>query len=136
MIGDDHLHIGKKDAVADWLAAALSSARSGAITINFEEMPAARITAGISGISVDLLPPRAFRMHEDTGLFDKLKTASEFGRKLSDRGVTLSFSRQGKEAVRLGKNARPTLSKLVSKSDDVQVSSLRQLARLKGDLKD
>lgn len=59
--------------MADWLAAALSSARSGAITINFEEMPAVRITADISGISVDLLQPRIFRMHEDTGLFDKLK---------------------------------------------------------------
>ena len=85
---------------------------------------------------MDLLQPRIFRMREYTGLFDKLKTASEFGRMLSDRGVTLSFSRQGKEAVRLGKNARPTLSKLVSKSHDVQVSSLRDLARLKGDLKD
>ena len=82
------------------------------------------------------MQPRIFRMREYTDLFDKLKTASEFGRMLSDRGVTRSFSRQGKEAVRLGKNVRPTLSKLVSKSDDVQVSSLRHLARLKGDLKD
>lgn len=136
MPGDDHLHIGKKDAVADWLVTALSSAKSGAISIDFEEKPAARITADAGDISVDLLQPRAFRMHEDTGLFDKLKTASEFGCKLSDRGVTLSFSRQGKEAVRLGKNARPILSKLVSKSDDVQISSVRQFAHLKGDLKD
>ena len=133
MPDDDHLHIGKKDAVADWLVTALSSAKSGAITIDFAEMPAARITVGTGDISVDLLQPRVFRVHEDTGLFDKLKTASEFGRKLSDRGVTLSFSRQGKETVRLGKNAHPTLSKLVSRSDDIQVLSLKELARLKGD---
>ena len=135
MLGDDHLHIGKKDAVADWLAGALCSARSGAIVIDFGQEPAARIAASDGDISVNLLQPQVFRMDEDTGLFDKLRTATEFGRKLSDRGVTLSFLRRGKEAVRLGKGAHPTFSKLVSRSDDIQVSSVRELARLKGDLK-
>lgn len=134
MPGGKHLHIGKRDAIAGWLGGALASATSGAITIGFEGEPAVKITATANNIAVDLLQPSIFRVAEDeTSLFDKLKTASEFGRTLSDSGVTLSFSRRGKEAVRLGKGARPTLSKLVSRSDDVQISSVAELARLKGD---
>jgi hypothetical protein len=77
-----------------------------------------------------------FRISEDdTGLFDKLKTASEFGRKLSDNGVTLSILRKGKEAVRLGKDAKPTFSKMVTRSDDIQLNSAREFTKLKEDLK-
>ena len=69
---------------------------------------------------MDLLQPATFHVCEDeTGLFDKLKTASEFGRKLTDNDMTLSFLRRGKEAVRLGRGAKPTFSKLLTKSDDL-----------------
>ncbi|HEX2471745.1 MAG TPA: hypothetical protein VHJ59_03235, partial [Nitrososphaera sp.] len=87
-------------------------------------------------LAVDLLEPTIFRIQEDeTGLFDKLKTASEFARKLSDNGVTVSFLRKGKEAVTLGKDAKPTLSKMITRSDDIQLNSTREYAKLKGDLK-
>ena len=89
-----------------------------------------------SGIAVNLLEPAAFKISEDeTGLFDKLKTASELASRLSDNSVTLSFLRKGKEVVRLGKGAHPTLSKFVTRSDDVQMSSVREFRKLKKDLK-
>lgn len=136
MPGGRHLHIDRDDALASWMGEALNCAKSGTITIGLEGEPAARITASDGIVAVDLLQPAAFRIPGDeTGLFDKLKTASEFGKKLSDRGVTLCFLRKGKEAVRLGRGAKPTLSKLVSGSDDLQMSSVRELAKLKGDLK-
>ena len=84
----------------------------------------------------NLLEPAAFKISEDeTGLFDKLKTASELASRLSDNNVTLSFLRKDKEVVRLGKGAHPTLSKLVTRSDDVQMSSVREFRKLKKDLK-
>jgi hypothetical protein len=136
MPGDKHLHIDDGDALADWMSTALYSARSGAITIDFEGKPAVQIAAVDGQVAVNLLQPSLFRVPEDeTGLFDKLKTASEFGRRLSDRGVTLYFLRKGKEAVRLGREAHPVFSKLVTGSGDIQLSSIRELARLKGDLK-
>ena len=136
MLGDRHLHIDRGDTVADLLGKALNSAKSGAITIDVAGEPAVKMTASGGEIAVDLLQPTMFRVAEDeTGLFDKLRTASEFGRKLSDNGVTLCFLRRGKEAVRLGKGARPTFSKLITRSDDIQMSSVKEFARLKGDLK-
>ncbi|HJU35329.1 MAG TPA: hypothetical protein VJ695_09425 [Nitrososphaera sp.] len=136
MLGDNHLHIDKNDQLTDWLGKALRSAREGTLAISFENQPAVKIAISNSTLAVDLIEPTIFRIPEDeTGLFDKLKTASEFARKLSDNGVTLSFFRKGKEAVRLGKDARPTLSKMVTGSDDIQLNSTREFAKLKGDLK-
>jgi hypothetical protein len=136
MLGDSHLHIDKNDQLVDWVSKALRSAKEGALAIRFENEPAVKIAISNGTLTVDLLEPAIFRIPEDeTGLFDKLKTASEFARKLSDNGVTLSLLRKGKEAVRLGKDARPTLSKMVTRSDDIQLNSARAFAKLKGDLK-
>ena len=136
MLGDDHLHIDRNDELTDWLSKALKSAKEGALAISFENEPAVKIAINNGTLAVDLLEPTIFRIAEDeTGLFDKLKTASEFARKLSDNGVTISFLRKGKEAVRLGKDAQPTLSKVVTGSDDIQLNSAREFAKLKGDLK-
>jgi hypothetical protein len=137
MLGNRHLHIDPRDQPSDWLGKALKSAASGTLAIDFENRPAVRITIIDSGkLAVDLLRPDIFKVPQDeTGLFDKLKTVSEFGRKLSDNDVTIYFLRRGKEAVRLGKDAQPTLSKLVTRSDDVQMSSVKEFAGLKGDLK-
>jgi hypothetical protein len=136
MLGDSHLHIDKNDQLSDWLSKALRSAKEGELAISFENQPAVKIAISNGTLAVDLLEPTIFRTPEDeTGLFDKLKTASEFARKLSDNGVTLSFLRKGKEAVTLGKDAKPTLSKMVTRSDDIQLNSAREYAKLKGDLK-
>ncbi len=136
MLGDRHLHIDKNDQLSDWLGNALGSAKEGALAISFENKPAVKIAISNGTLDVDLLEPTIFRIPEDdTGLFDKLKTASEFGRKLSDNGVTISFLRKGKEAVLLGKDARPTFSKIVTRSDDIQLKSVREFAKLKKDLK-
>jgi hypothetical protein len=136
MVGDRHLHIDENDQLSDWVGKALRSAKEGMLAISFENKPAVKIAISDGALAVDLLEPTIFRIPEDeTGLFDKLKTASEFGRKLSDNGVTLSFLRKGKEAVRLGKEARPTLSKVVTRSDDIQLNSAREFAKLKEDLK-
>ena len=136
MVGDRHLHIDENDQLSDWVGKALRSAKEGVLAISYENKPAVKIAISDGALAVDLLEPTIFRMPEDeTGLFDKLKTASEFGRKLSDNGVTLSFLRKGKEAVRLGKEARPTFSKMVTRSDDIQLNSAREFAKLKEDLK-
>jgi hypothetical protein len=136
MLDDKHLHISEDDTLSDLLGKALCSAKSGAVTIDFANERAVSITANDGRISVNLLRPAIFGVAEDeTSLFDKLKTASEFGQKLSDNGVTLSFLRKGKEALRLGRDAKPTFSKLITRSDDIQVSSLLESAKLKNDFK-
>jgi hypothetical protein len=82
------------------------------------------------------LQPLFFRIADDEmGLFDKLKVANEFAKKLTDNGMTISFLRRGKEAITLGRDARPTFSKILTRSEGVQINSIRQTGNLKRDLK-
>lgn len=70
----------------------------------------------------------------ETELFEKLEI-SKFANKLTDHDMTIVFSRKGKEAIILGKEAKPTVSRLVSGSDDIQIKSLREVRKLATDLK-
>jgi hypothetical protein len=136
----NHLHIDEQDEVADWLVKSMKAAQTGSIKLELEGEPAVKIDIinheNENKIKVDLLQPTFFRTPGDeTGLFDKLKSAKEFAKKLSDNDVTISFLRRGKEAITLGSDAKPTLSKIISRSDDVQIDSVTQTTHLKRDLK-
>lgn len=71
----------------------------------------------------------------ETGLFDKLATAKHFAQKLTENDMTLAVLRKGKEAIVLGKDAKPSVLKLVSGSDDVQIKSVSETTKLANDLK-
>ena len=137
MLGKDHFHIDKDDPIADWLARLIKTAVAGRIRIDIKDQPAVQINIKKKdNISIDLLQPTLFKASEDeTGLFDKLKTAKEFAQKLTNNGLTLSFLRKGKKALILGKGAKPTVSKLITRSDDMQINSIKESGRLKRDLK-
>ena len=86
---------------------------------------------------MDLLEPDFFSVPDDkTGLFDKLKTATEFAQKLTDNGITFSLLRKGKEAITLGERAKPSFSRIITKSDDIQINSIKESAKLKNDFDD
>jgi hypothetical protein len=69
------------------------------------------------------------------GLFDGLKTAKKLGETLDSKGITLSILRKGKKALSLGRDAKPTLSTLVTGTDDIQVDSVRQVTKLGKEVK-
>ncbi|MGB6529904.1 MAG: hypothetical protein WBF33_17500 [Candidatus Nitrosopolaris sp.] len=138
MHDDNNLDIKVQDPVTDWLVRSMRTAQTGTIKLDIEGQPAVKIEIVNYGnkIMVDLLQPVFFRTTDDEmGLFDKLKMAKEFAKKLTDNGMTISFLRRGKEAITLGKDARPTFSKILTRSDDVQINSVTQAGNLKRDLK-
>ena len=136
MVGDDHLHIDKDDHILNTLVRSMKAATEGMIKIEVKDQSAAQINLNNNLITVDLLQPEFFRISEDIGIFDKLKTAKEFAQKLTDNGLTISFLRKGKDAISLGKDAKPTLSRLLTRSDDIQINSIKELANLKRDLEE
>jgi hypothetical protein len=138
MLGKKHLHIDEDDLIVDLLVRSMTSAVGGTIKVDIGNEPAMRIDIidKDNRINVDLLEPKLFRTPEDeTGLFDKLTTAKEFAQKLTDNGLTISFLRRGKEAISLGKEAKPSISKLITRSDDIQIDSVKESAKLKRDMK-
>jgi hypothetical protein len=68
----------------------MKSAQSGTINLNIGNQSAMKIGISDNGdkIIVDLLEPAFFSITDDeTGLFDKLKSAKEFAKKLTDHGT-------------------------------------------------
>ena len=63
-----------------------------------------------------------------------LSFSKKFAHYLTINGVTLSISRKGKEAITIGKEAKPTLSRLLTRSDDVQIKSTMEAAILTDDV--
>ena len=47
----------------------------------------------------------------------------------------MSILRKGKEAITLGNKAKPKLSKLITRSNDIQIDSIKEAAELKRDFK-
>ena len=136
MLGKDHLHIDQEDPVADLVTRSMKTVTGGQIKIVVNEKLAAEVGLEKDNINVNLLEPMLFRTPEDeTGLFDKLNTAKEFAERLAENGLTLSFLRRGKKALILGKDARPSLSKLITRSDNIQIESIKESSKLKGELK-
>jgi hypothetical protein len=129
----------KRTQILDLLVKSLKVVQGGMISIDIEGQPALKIDVNKEKdkINIDFIQPSLLKVPEDeTGLFDKLKTAKEFAQRLTDNGLTLSFLRKGKEAIILGLEADPKLSKLVTRSDDIEVDSLRESIKLGRELKE
>jgi hypothetical protein len=164
MLDSSAHHIMDNDVLIDLLVKSMKSVTNGKLVIDMGNEPAIQINAATNRIDIDLLHPELFKIAKDedddrgridklkdklntakefaqkltdneTALFDKLNTAKEFAQKLTDNEMTLAFLRKGKEALILGKEAKPTVSKLVSRSDDVQIKSVRETTRLSSDFK-
>jgi hypothetical protein len=136
MLRKNHLHIDENDMISDWLVKSMKSLTRGTIEINTENQPAAHIDIYNDKIAINLVQAEFFRAPDDeTGLFDKLKTSKEFGHKLSENRLTLSVLRKGKEAITLGYKAKPKLSKLITRSDDIQIDSIKETTELKREFK-
>jgi hypothetical protein len=72
---------------------------------------------------------------KNLGIFDKLRTTKKVAEILNSNGLTLSILRKGKKAVTLGREATPTVSSLLTGTDDVQIDSIRQVTKLGKDVK-
>jgi len=149
LFGRKHLHVSESDQIIDSLFKIMSSVSSGSIKLEVANQPAMKIEINTNDdqvdgddnnrtvVLLDLLELTFFSVPDDqTGLFDKLRTAAEFAQKLTDNGITFSLLRKGKEAITLGEEARPSLSRIITKSNDIQVNSIKESAKLKNDFDD
>jgi hypothetical protein len=129
---------GKEDPINELLAKALKTLQKGALQLDIEGQPAAKIhiVDSENRILIDLIEPTIFRTNENKiGLFDELKKAKAFAQKLTDNGVTLSFLIRGKKAITLGKYAKPRISRLITRSRDIEIDNMRKAAKLRNKLR-
>lgn len=110
----------------------------GKISIDIQDERVLSISLDGNRVLLDVSDASIFGTAEsdsNLGLFEGLKTAKKLGETLDSKGITLSILRKGKKALSLGRDAKPTLSTLVTRTDDIQVDSVRQVTKLGKDIK-
>lgn len=71
---------------------------------------------------------------KDSTFQQQLDLAKNFAHMLTENSMTVIIMRKGKEAIILGKEAKPTVSKIISGSDDLQIVSVIESSKLIGDI--
>ena len=110
----------------------------GKITIDVQDKQVLSVYLEGNRVVLDVSDASIFGTAESDssiGLFDGLKTAKRIGETLNSKGITISILRKGKKALSLGRDAKPTLSTLLTRTDDIQVDSVRQVTKLGKDVK-
>ena len=70
------------------------------------------------------------KLDTEASIFDQLKIVKDLAVKLSENNITIVLLRKGKEAIIMGKDASPSISKIISGSDDLQIKSLTESSKL------
>ena|SRR5687767_12682745 len=117
----------------------------GSLNISLNKSPALSISLGSNKIRLDVHDPSIFeniRLGKDgsgsgfSGLFEKLKTAQKFAEILNNTGLSLIVTRKGNKAFTMGRDATPTVSFILTGSNDIHIDSMAQTAKLGKDLSD
>ncbi|HKQ21156.1 MAG TPA: hypothetical protein VJS91_03875 [Nitrososphaeraceae archaeon] len=112
---------------------------SGKISIKIQDKTAVELDFEGDNLAVNIVEPNILGMAEElsgnAGLIEKLKTARAVAEVLNNKGLSVSILRKGKKALSIGRGATPTISSLVTGSDDIQVDSIIQVAKLDRDIK-
>jgi hypothetical protein len=67
-------------------------------------------------------------------LRERLSEAKEFAKCIKNSNLTLSILYKNKEIIVIGKEAKPKLSKIISRSNDIQIKNIRKLKRFDSEL--
>lgn len=116
---------------------------SGTIKVAIQNNDSLIIESANNQIKLHILDPSIFEVpvemlkdNKITDFFKYIKGAKKFAHKLSENGVTVSILNKDENAITLGKDASPSFSKLITRSDDIQIDSIRKSIKLASDIKD
>jgi hypothetical protein len=113
---------------------------SGTIKIAIKNNDSLRIETADKKIKLNIIDPSIFDIPLETlkdnkiDFFEYMKEAKEFAHKLSENELTLFILSKGKNAITLGKNAHPSFSKLITRSGDIQIDSIRKSIKMARDI--
>jgi hypothetical protein len=141
---DEHFHKSNEpksinDMFMDILVKGLSFI-NGTIKIAIKNNDSLRIETADKKIKLNIIDPSIFDIpleilkDNKIDFFKHMKEAKEFAHKLSENELTLFILNKGENTITLGKNANPSFSKLITRSDDIQIDSIRKSIKLAGDI--
>ena len=107
----------------------LKLVKDGSLEISENNKKSLKFSFKKNQIVVDLLDIE-FNVPTTQGIFQRLSEARKFAKFLEEINLTLCISHKGKVVMKLGKDAKPKLSRLITRSGAVEITDLRELRRL------
>ncbi len=109
--------------------------KSGAVTLSTRDVEALQIKAEDNKIEVNIdnkefLKDVLRSTGADGSIRSKLAQLKSISRELKDEGLTVTISFGGDRLVTIGLEAKPTLSRLVTGTDAVEINNLLRLLEL------
>ena len=68
--------------------------------------------------------------------WDLLHIARDFADTLKEKQLTIVLSVKGKETLIIGKKAKPSISQILSKSKNIEIKSVKEIAKLSKEVLD
>ena len=103
--------------------------REGNMEISENHKKSLKLSFSKNTVVFDLLDVE-FNIPTSKGMFERLSEERKFAKILEENNFTLCISHKGKIVMKLGKDAKPKLSRMLTKSKSVEITNLRELRKL------
>lgn len=107
----------------------LKCIKNGSIEIKEDGKKSVKLHAKDNKITINLLAI-SFNIPSKIGILTKLSEARDLAKNLKDQNLTLYITNKKKIVMKLGKEAKPKLSRMITQSSAVEITDLRELRKL------
>ena len=107
----------------------LKCIKTGKVVIQEDGTNSVEIKISEKKIDVDLIDI-SLNVPPNMKILTKLSEAREFAKNLKKQDLTLCIYNKKKPVLKLGKDAKPKLSRLITQSKSVEITDLRELRKL------
>ena len=107
----------------------LKLVKTGSLDVSENDKKTVTVSFSKNKIIVDILDI-TFNITSTKGVLIRLSEARRFAKYLKEKNLTLCISNKGKIVMKLGKEANPKFSRMVTQSGAVEITDIRELRRL------
>jgi hypothetical protein len=107
----------------------LSFFQGGSLNVTCDGSRSVNFTAEGSSRILDIIDI-PIEITKRPGLIKQLSEAKDLAKNLKQQGITLEVRLQGEPVLKLGEKANPKLAKIVTLSNNIEITDLRKLKKL------
>lgn len=107
----------------------LSFLQSGSLKVTCDGSPSVNFRVEGSSRIIDIIDI-PIEIEKRPGLMKQLSEAKDLAKNLKQQNITLEIRLHGEPVLKLGEKANPKLAKIVTLSNDIEITDLRKLKKL------
>jgi len=107
----------------------LSFLNSGGLRVTCDGNPSINFTAEGNSRIIDIIDI-PIEIEKRPGLIKQLSEAKDLAKNLKQESITLEIRLLGEPVLKLGEDANPKLAKIVTLSNNIEITDLRKLKKL------